>query len=259
MNSASQPHALLFAKPTTSPAAKQHAVRRYGAEVVLCAPDPAIIAATTQRYVDQYDAHYIHPSNDVDVMSGQGTAILELLDQTQADYSVELDAIIVPIGGGGLCSGTAIAAKARNASIKVFGAEPDAAVDMRESIKAKKLKAQPKPPQTVADGLRTTISESKGIERHPALVLMEHVLAGALPWPIIRDRVDDVAFVSEEQIVAAMKLVWERMKLVVEPSSTVALAALLSGKLPLDNNIKNVGIVFTGGNVDMDHLPWLAP
>lgn len=90
-----------------------------------------------------------------------------------------------------------------------------------------------------------------------APVLTTHLLTGELPWPIIRDLVDDVAFVSEEQIVAAMKLVWERMKLIVEPSSTVALAALLSGKLPLEN-VKNVGIVFTGGNVDLDHLPWLS-
>lgn len=139
---------------------KRHAVRRCGAEVVVCAPDPETIAVTTQRYVEQYDAHYIHPSSNADVMSGQGTAILELLDQTQADYNVELDAIIVPIGGGGLCSGTAISAKSRNANIKVFGAEPDAAVDMLESIKAKQLKAHAKSPQTVADGLRTTISES---------------------------------------------------------------------------------------------------
>lgn len=141
--------------------AKQQAIRGYGAQVVLCAPVAEVVKATAQQYVEQHKAHYIPPANDPDVMSGQGTAVLELLNQAQADYSVELDAVIVPIGGGGLCSGAAMAAKSRNASIKVFGAEPAGASDAYESFAAKQLLGHATPPNTIADGLRATMGEWK--------------------------------------------------------------------------------------------------
>ncbi|KAF4322674.1 hypothetical protein BBO99_00002740 [Phytophthora kernoviae] len=222
--------------PENSPSVKQNAVRGYGAEVVLC---PATVEAREEaahKVKKERNAHFVHPSNDPDVMSGQGTVALELLEQTKQEYGVELDAIIVPIGGAGLCSGVALAAKSAQPGIKVFAVEPVGAADAYNSFQMRQLTGHTGPVNTVADGLRTTLGDNN--------------------WPVVRDFVDDILLVSDDEIVAAMKLIWERMKLVVEPSGAVATAALLANKLPASTGIKNVGIVFSGGNVDLEKLPW---
>ncbi|KAL4128576.1 hypothetical protein PRIC2_007560 [Phytophthora ramorum] len=220
--------------PNNSPSVKQNAVRGYEAEVVLCAPTIEARERAANDVVEATGACFVHPSNDPDVMSGQGTVALELLEQAKQEYGVELDAILVPIGGAGLCSGVAMAAKASNPGIKVFAVEPTGAADAYDSFQKRELTGHTGPVSTVADGLRTTLGDNN--------------------WPVVRDFVDEVLLVSDDEIVSAMKLIWERMKLVVEPSGAVATAAVLAHKLPA--GINNVGIVFSGGNVDLEKLPW---
>ncbi|KAE9118334.1 hypothetical protein PF005_g8657 [Phytophthora fragariae] len=198
--------------PNNSPSVKQNAVRGYGAEVVLCAP-----------------------TNEArEKAANDGTVALELLEQVKKEFGVELDAILVPIGGAGLCSGVAMAAKSVQPSIKVFAVEPTGAADAYNSLQKRELMGHTGPVNTVADGLRTTLGDNN--------------------WPVVRDFVDEILLVSDDEIVSAMKLIWERMKLVVEPSGAVATAAVLAHKLPA--GIANVGIVFSGGNVDLEKLPW---
>ncbi|KAF1322438.1 Serine racemase, partial [Globisporangium splendens] len=232
----------IIVMPNNAPAVKVNAVRGYGAEVVLCEPTGEAREAEAQRCADASNGYLIHPSDDVDVMSGQGTAALELLAQVQEQYSVTLDAVVVPIGGGGLCSGVAMATKSLSKDTKVFAAEPTGAADAYRSFSSGELSGHNAPPNTVADGLKTTLGDNN--------------------WPVIRDFVDDIVLVSDEEIVSTMKLMWERMKLVVEPSGAVAAAAVLTNKSPLNNSdetngIKNIGIVISGGNIDLDRLPWL--
>ncbi|KAG7386497.1 hypothetical protein PHYPSEUDO_015597 [Phytophthora pseudosyringae] len=222
--------------PNNSPSVKQNAVRGYGAEVILCEPTIEAREKATRKVVEATGAHFVHPSNDPDVMSGQATVALELLKQAKQDFGVELDAILVPIGGGGLCSGVAMAAKSLQPGIKVFAVEPTGAADAYNSFQKRGLTGHTGPVNTVADGLRTTLGDNN--------------------WPVIRDFVDEILLVSDEEIVSAMKLIWERMKLVVEPSGAVATAAVLAHKLPA--GITNVGIVFSGGNVDLEKLPWAS-
>lgn len=222
--------------PNNAPAVKQSAVRGYGAQVVLCEPTNEAREKRANEVVKDTGARFVHPSNDPDVMSGQGTVALELLEQAKDQYGVELDAIIVPIGGAGLCSGVAMAAKSLKPGIKVFAVEPTGAADAYNSFQKGELMGHIDPVNTVADGLRTTLGDNN--------------------WPVVRDFVDEILLVSDEEIVSAMKLIWERMKLVVEPSGAVATAAVLAQKLP--KGINNVGIVFSGGNVDLEKLPWMS-
>ncbi|OWZ22968.1 Serine racemase [Phytophthora megakarya] len=224
----------MIVMPNNAPIVKQNAVRGYGAEVILCEPTNEAREKAASDVVEATGARFVHPSNDPDVMSGQGTVALELLEQAKQDYGVELDAIVVPIGGAGLCSGVAMAAKSLQPGIKVFAVEPIGAADAYNSFKKGELMGHSGPVDTVADGLRTTLGDNN--------------------WPVVRDYVDEIILVSDGEIVSAMKLVWERMKLVVEPSGAVATAAVLAGKLP--TGITNVGIVFSGGNVDLERLPW---
>lgn len=213
--------------PADAPAVKRAAVAGYGATVVLSPPTLEGRAATIARLRAETGATYVSSSQDPRIMAGQGTVALELLE----DHP-DLDALVVPIGGGGLAAGCAIAGQSLRPGLRVFAAEPRGANDAARSLRAGRH-LPPEDHRTVAGGL---------------LVGM-----GPLAWPVVRDRVEAVLEVDDAAIVAAMRALWERMKLVVEPSGATALAAALSG-LPPD--VQTVGVVISGGNVDLDALPW---
>ena len=216
--------------PTNSPTVKKNAVIGYGAKVYDCEPTLEARERAAHGLVQALNATLIPPYNHKDVITGQGTVGLELFEQVQG-----LDAVLVPIGGGGLCSGVAIALRSLNPGIRLYGVEPIGADDALRSRRLGRLVPQENP-QTIADGLRTSM--------------------GSLTWPVIRDHLDDVLTVSEEGIVDAMRLMWSRMKTVVEPSGAVPLAAVLEHRSNFRATEK-VGLVVTGGNVDLDRLPWL--
>jgi threonine dehydratase len=216
--------------PNNSSAVKRRAVEGYGARIILCEPTQADREHTAAEVVVETGATLIPPYNPPDIIAGQGTAALELLEQAP-----DLDAIIAPIGGGGLVSGTCIAAKGIKPQIRVFAAEPSGADDAARSMATGQLQPQSSP-KTIADGLLTAM--------------------GDLTWPIVRDHVERVLTVSDDRIVASMRLLFERMKLVTEPSAATALAAALSEDCKSLANIRRVGVVLSGGNVDLDRLPW---
>jgi threonine dehydratase len=216
--------------PETAPRVKQENVRRRGATIRFCAPTLEARDAACAAVRRETGATLIHPFDDVRVIAGQGTCALELLDETSG-----LEAIVAPVGGGGLLSGTAIAAKSREMSIRVFGAEPVNADDAARSFRSGKVEPLPAA-TTIADGLRTTLSPRT---------------LGA-----IRANVDAIGTASEAAIVQAMRMIWERMKIIVEPSAAVPLACLLEGTLDVHGT--RVGIILSGGNVDLDRLPWQA-
>jgi threonine dehydratase len=216
--------------PDNSPRVKQAAVKGYGGRITLCEPTLQAREDTLADVVDQTGAIFIPPYNHPDVIAGAGTAALELIGDTPV-----LDAIIAPVGGGGLMSGTAIAAQSLCPGIMVYGAEPEMADDAYRSLKTGVLQPSVNP-RTVADGLKTSLGE--------------------ITFEIIKNHVDEIATVSEEAIVRAMRLIWERMKIIVEPSCAVPLAALLERKLDVAG--KKVGIILSGGNVDLDRLPWMG-
>jgi len=214
--------------PENSPQVKVNAVQDYGAEVHFCESTLEAREATLEKVVEQTGAHFIHPYNDPRIIAGQGTAALEFLT-THPD----LDMILAPVGGGGLISGTAIAAKHINPEIITIGTEPEQANDAWESFHSGKL-VPVKNPDTIADGLRTSL--------------------GPLTFKAIRQNVDDIVTVSESSIVDAMRFIWERMKIIVEPSCAVPLAAIFEHKVKLKG--RKAGIIISGGNVDLDALPW---
>ncbi len=214
--------------PRTAKAIKQAAVAGYGGRVVLCEPTLAAREATLASVVAATGANVVHPYNDPMVIAGQGTAALELLEQAP-----DLDVVIAPVGGGGLLSGTAIAVSALAPGTRVVAAEPAAADDAYRSLKEGRI-VPSVDPRTIADGLLTSL--------------------GSLTFAIIRRLVAEIVTVSEGAIADAMRHVWERMKIVIEPSSAVPLAALLEGALRVPG--KRVGIIVSGGNVDLDALPW---
>ena len=216
--------------PRNAPQVKRRAVEDYGARVYPCEPTLPARETMTAEVQAQTGATLIPPYNHPDVMAGQGTIALELFEQAPL-----LEAIIAPIGGGGLVSGLTIAGKALNPKMRIFAAEPLNADDASRSKIAGKLIPQINP-KTIADGLLTSL--------------------GDLTWPVVRDQVERVLTVSEEEIVAAMRLVWERAKLLIEPSAAVAVAAAFSGEFQALTDIHHVGIVLTGGNVDLERLPW---
>jgi len=216
--------------PRSAAQVKRRAVEDYGGRVVLCEPTLAARETTTAAVQAETGATLIPPYNFADVMAGQGTIALELREQAPL-----LEAIIAPVGGGGLVSGLAVAAKALNPKIRIFAAEPLGADDAARSKTAGKLIPQINP-KTIADGLLTSL--------------------GDLTWPVIRDLVERVITVSEEQIVEAMRLAWERAKLLIEPSAAVPLAAALHPEFQALTDLHHVGIVLSGGNVDLDNLPW---
>jgi len=214
--------------PESAPAIKQANVRGCGGLVRLCTPTLAAREAECAAVQAETGATLVHPYNDWRVIAGQGTAALELL----ADVP-DLDAVIAPVGGGGLLSGTAIAAKGLRPGIRVWGAEPKGADDAQRSLAAGRIIPQDNP-RTIADGLLTSLGE--------------------LTFAVISRAVDGIATATEEGIVRAMRLTWERMRIVVEASSSVPLACLAERTLDLAG--LRVGIILTGGNVDLDRLPW---
>ena len=216
--------------PRTAPAVKKAAVEGYGGRVTLCEPNLAAREEAAAKLVAETGATLIPPFDHPDVIAGQGTAVLELLEGVP-----DLDAVITPVGGGGLLSGCAIAARELKPGIRVFGAEPAGADDAARSKAAGQWQPQTAP-NTIADGLLTS--------------------TGELTWPVIRDLVDRVFIVTDDEIRAAMRLVWERMKLIVEPSGAVGLAVALSEPFKQLAGAKRVGIVFSGGNVSLDKLYW---
>jgi threonine dehydratase len=214
--------------PENAPAVKKAAVAGYGGQVTYCEPTLQAREITLAQIVQETDASVVHPYNNYQVIAGQGTAALELLEDIP-----DLDAIIAPVGGGGLLSGTAIAAKGLSAHIRVLGAEPEMADDAYRSLQAGRILPSANP-RTIADGLLTSL--------------------GTLTFPIIQQHVEQIATVSEAGIMAAMRFVWERAKIIIEPSAAVPVALLWERKIDL--NGLRVGIILSGGNVDLDRLPW---
>lgn len=214
--------------PENSPDIKKDAVKDYGAEIIFCKPTLQAREETLQNVVDKTGAVFIHPYNNINIIHGQGTCAYELLNEIS-----DLEVILCPIGGGGLMSGTLISAKSINSNIKVIGCEPFEANDAYKSFKSGKF-VESISPNTIADGLKTSL--------------------GSITYDIIMNNIDDIITASEENIIKAMKLIWERMKIIIEPSSAVPLACILENKGYLKN--KKVGIIISGGNVDLKKLPF---
>lgn len=213
--------------PSNSSKVKVRAVEEYGGRIVFSEPTQTAREETCARVIEETGATLIHSFENEGVMAGQGTAAVELLEDA------DVDLVICPVGGGGLLSGTAVAAKSLRPKIKVIAAEPENADDAVQSFRAGRLIHTEKK-FTIADGLRTNV--------------------GAPTFAIIQRYVDDVVTVSEDAIVTAMRTIWETMKIVVEPSAAVPYAAIMERKVDVSG--KRVGIILSGGNVDLDALPW---
>ncbi|MGA1058072.1 MAG: pyridoxal-phosphate dependent enzyme [Phycisphaerales bacterium] len=216
--------------PKGAPAIKRRAVEGYGATVVECENTLEARETTAARVVHETGGTLIPPFDHADVIAGQGTMAIEILEQHP-----ECEAIVAPVGGGGMISGIAIAAKALKPSIKVFAAEPAQADDAFRSKRSGRIEPVERI-DTIADGLRTSLGE--------------------LTFPIVRDLVDEVLLVEENAIVAAMRLVWERIKVVIEPSAAVGVAAVLEPSFKARREFGPTAVVLCGGNVDLDRLPW---
>ena len=216
--------------PKGAPAIKRRAVEGYGAEVVECENTLEARESTAARLVAETGGTLIPPFDHADVIAGQGTMALEILEEHP-----ECEAIVAPVGGGGMISGIAIAAKALKPSIKVFAAEPSQADDAFRSKQSGRIEPVERI-DTIADGLRTSLGE--------------------LTFPVVRDLVDEVLLVDEDAIVRAMRLVWERMKVLIEPSAAVGVAAVLEGSFTARRDFGPTAVVLCGGNVDLDRLPW---
>ncbi|MDP1580526.1 MAG: threonine/serine dehydratase [Candidatus Didemnitutus sp.] len=216
--------------PHNASVAKVRNVESYGGRVVFCAPSLAAREAACAGLIADSGATLVHPFDDYHVMAGQGTAALELLEEVP-----ELDLILCPVGGGGLICGTAVAAKGVRPTLSVIGVEPALGDDVTQSFRTGRRVAIATP-ATIADGLRSNVT-------------------GERNFPLIQQHVDDFVTVTEAEIVAAMRLAWEALHVVIEPSSAVAFAAVHAEKIAVRG--KKVGIILTGGNVDLDKLPWL--
>ncbi|MBM3611547.1 MAG: pyridoxal-phosphate dependent enzyme [Alphaproteobacteria bacterium] len=215
--------------PRTAPQAKKDAVRGYGGVIVECEPSTSSREAVLAEVVAQSGADFVHPYNDPRVIAGQATCSRELLGQVPG-----LDAVIAPIGGGGMVSGTCLTLSTLAPGIEIYAAEPDQADDAARSFRAGHIIADDAP-VTVADGLKVPLKE--------------------LTWHFVRNHVTDILTATEQEIIDAMKLTWARMKIVIEPSCAVPLATILRN--PEVFRGKRVGVIITGGNVDLDKLPWL--
>jgi len=214
--------------PRSAPAVKIKAVEEYGAEIIFCEPTLRAREENLEKVISQTRATFIHPYNDYRIICGQATACLEMLDDKK-----NLDMIISPVGGGGLLSGTALCVAYYSPDTIVFGAEPEGADDAFKSMQQGKIIPSVSP-KTIADGLLTSL--------------------GTLTFPIIMRYVKRIVTTSDQDIVKAMRFIWERMKIIVEPSAAVSLAILISNKNIARN--KKVGIILSGGNIDLDNLPW---
>ncbi len=214
--------------PTNTPKIKVNNVMRNGGEVVWCEPDQKFRESVLRDVVNETGATVVHPYNDERIMAGQGTCAKEMLEDIPT-----LDIIVSPVSGGGLLSGTLIASKNMKKSIEVFGAEPEEADDAFQSLKQGKIVPN-KTINTVCDGLRAEI--------------------GSKTFPVIQDLVDGIETVSESDIVESLRMIWERMKIIVEPSCSISLAMVLKNSNLFKD--KNVGLIMSGGNVDLNSLPW---
>ena len=211
--------------PSNSPQVKKAAVLGYGAEVIECEPTLQARESTLEKVLERTGAHMVHPYNDYRVIAGQATCAKEILEQQP-----DIDAIFCPVGGGGLLSGTSLSAHYFG-NVPVYGCEPEMADDAKRSFDAGHIIPSVNP-NTIADGLKTSLGDKT--------------------FPIIRERVTDIFTVSEAEIIAAMRLLWERAKLVVEPSGAVGLAALIKHRN--DYQRKKVAVILTGGNVDLGEV-----
>ncbi len=214
--------------PENAPIVKINAVKGYGAEIIFCTPTLEARESTTEGVIEKTGATFIHPYNDYRIIAGQGTAAKELIEEVK-----NLEVLITPVGGGGLLAGSALSAKYFGEEIEVMAGEPSGADDAYRSLKTGEI-VPSEHPDTIADGLLTSLGEKN--------------------FPIIRDEVKEIICVSDDEIVAAMKLLWERMKIVVEPSGAVPFAAVLKRREEFKN--KSIGIILSGGNVDLSRLPF---
>ncbi len=214
--------------PNNAPPVKKAAVSGYGAEIIYCEPGQKARESAVAEVIERTGAVFIHPYNDYRVITGQATAALELLEQVD-----DVETIIAPVGGGGLLSGTALTAAAVKPGASVIGAEPEQADDAFRSLQAGKI-IPVENPDTIADGLRTSL--------------------GDVTFPIISSYASAIITVSEAAIIEAMRLVWERMKIIIEPSAAVPLAAVLNKRAEIPG--RKVALIISGGNADLDHLPW---
>lgn len=214
--------------PNNAPAVKKDAVAGYGGQITFCEPTLAAREITLEQIKLETGANVVHPYNDERVIAGQGTAAMELLEDVP-----DLDVIVTPVGGGGLLSGTSIAATELKPGIRVIAGEPEMADDAYRSLQAGEIVPSLNP-KTIADGLLTSL--------------------GTLTYPVIHERVEQIVTVSEQGIIDTMKYIWERVKIVVEPSAAVAVGVLWEKKIDL-NGLK-VGVILSGGNVDLNKLPW---
>jgi threonine dehydratase len=214
--------------PSNAPSVKKNAVAGYGGQITFCEPTLEARESTMEGIRLETGATVVHPYNNERVIAGQGTVALELLEDVP-----DLDVIIAPVGGGGLLSGTAIAATELKKGIRVIAGEPEMADDAFRSMQAGEIIPSVNP-KTIADGLLTSL--------------------GTLTFPIVRERVEQIVTVSEAGIIETMKYIWERTKIIIEPSSAVAVSVLWEGKIDL-RGLK-VGVILSGGNVDLEKLPW---
>lgn len=214
--------------PENSALPKKEAVAGYGAEIIFCGPTQQDRENAVAKVLSETGAHYVHPYDDYRVITGQATVAKELIEEVS-----NLNYILAPVGGGGLISGTGLSVNYFMPSIKVIGAEPEGANDAFRSLSSGALK-QNGVVNTIADGLRASLSETT--------------------FSIIQNTVEDIITVSDHEIVAAMRLVWERMKIIIEPSSAVPLAAIIKQKERFRG--QKIGVILTGGNVDLNALPF---
>ncbi|MEQ6168496.1 pyridoxal-phosphate dependent enzyme [Ekhidna sp. MALMAid0563] len=214
--------------PKDAPKVKVEAVKGYGGEVILCEPTEASRESTCNEVIERTGAILIHPFNDYNIIAGQATASKELIEEVE-----NLDALIAPVGGGGLASGMSLVAHYLDPNLELYVGEPEKVDDCYQSLKKGKLISN-KTSNTIADGLKASI--------------------GPKTFDILKEYINDVLLVSEQEIIHAMKLIWERMKIVIEPSCAVPFAAIL--KNPKIFEGKRVGVILTGGNVDLTKLPF---
>jgi len=215
--------------PHTAPQAKKDTVRRYGGRITECEPSTTSRETTFARVQEATGGDFVHPYNDPRVIAGQGTCSREFMEQTDG-----LDMVVAPIGGGGMVSGTCLTLSSIAPEVAVYAAEPEQADDAARSFRAGRIIADDAP-VTVADGLKVPLKE--------------------LTWHFVSGHVTDILTASEQEIIDAMRITWARMKIVMEPSCAVPLAAILKNKDVFAG--KRVGVIVTGGNVDLDRLPWM--
>jgi threonine dehydratase len=219
--------------PKNASKVKRAAIERYGARIVDCEPNMAARDATTRELLARTGAELVHPFADPRVIAGQGTVALEFLRQCNGPGSIDLDALIAPIGGGGLMSGFSIATRALSPRTRLWGAEPAMAADAHDSLAEGRLITD-RTPQTICDGLRGHLAP--------------------ITFDVLRSHLDGILLADEEQIIEAMRLIWERLKILVEPSAAVGLAVVLRERERFAG--QRVGIVLSGGNVELQSLPW---